>query len=131
MERRAWEKRVRALGWQIDSEQDDWYMTHIAKIRIGTLLLFLSVVIAMGLTPRAGAPRVRVLLSPEITTSGMPGTYRVSFVIDEDSLSAGGGVKVRFVKGFIRPQTTNPYYAGYVTAQTSNPAAVLVITQFV
>ncbi|MGH7493270.1 MAG: DUF3604 domain-containing protein [bacterium] len=106
-------------------------MAHIAKIRLGAILLLLSVFIALGLTPRGRAPRVRVLLSPEITTSGIPGTYRVSFVIDEDSLSAGGGFKVRFVKGFTKPQTSNPYYAGYVTAQASNPGAVLAITQIV
>src|SRR5262245_40493378 len=106
-------------------------MPHVNKMRIGAALLFLSVIIALGLTPRAETPRVRVLLSPDVVTTGMPGTYRVSFVIDEDSLAAGGGIKIRFVKGFARPQTSDPDSAGYVTAQVSNPAAGLAVTQII
>ncbi len=103
--------------------------SRIATFRMSAFLLFMSVMAALALRLRADFPRVHTLLSPSTTTTLLPGAYRVSFIIDEDGMAAGGGIKVRFVKGFAQPQTSNPFFAGYVTAQVSNPAAAIAITQ--
>lgn len=73
---------------------------------------------------------MRVTISPQVAIADSFGTWRISFVLQADSMAPGGGVKVRLVKGFVpAPQFDNPELAGYVEARTSNARANVKIVQ--
>lgn len=60
-----------------------------------------------------------VVVYPDTAIVGIRGEWLVKYIVTSDSLVKGGGIKVRFVKGFSAPQSTNPDSHGYVFTWTS------------
>lgn len=78
------------------------------------------------------APQVEVVVSPAFTGVDTLAAYRVSFVVTQDSIAPGGGIKIRFMRGFGRfekPQNLNPDSGGYVDVRATRPGAKMQITQ--
>lgn len=104
-------------------------LNNIGKIRLSVILPAAGFILVLGWSQRAEPPRMRVALFPASTMAGTAGTYRLSFILDDESMAAGGGVKIRFVKGFGKPQANDPVSPGYATAAASNPGTTVRITQ--
>ncbi|MDZ7301494.1 MAG: DUF3604 domain-containing protein [candidate division KSB1 bacterium] len=84
-------------------------------------------ILALFLGKNASAAGIRALVTPAVASVRTPGTWRVSLIVEADRMAVGGGVKVRFGRGFNKIQNTNPELAGYVEANTSNSKASVTI----
>lgn len=73
----------------------------------------------------------RVLVTPITVGVREPVTWELKFELRELQMSVGGGIKVRFAKGFFphAPQSAEPGAPGYVSATTSSSSARVAVTQ--
>jgi hypothetical protein len=78
--------------------------------------------------PQPAADEMLASISPTFAVVRSAGTWKLSCVIQADSMAVGGGVKVRFIKGFGRHQNIDPNLPNYVSAGTSRPGATIAIT---
>ncbi|MCI0693000.1 DUF3604 domain-containing protein [candidate division KSB1 bacterium] len=78
--------------------------------------------------PRSVADEMLASISPAFAVVRSAGTWKLSCVIQADSMAVGGGVKVRFIKGFSSLQYTDPNLRNYVSAGTSRPRTTIAIT---
>ena len=73
----------------------------------------------------SGGDGIKAIVSPDFAYASRRGTWRVSMVLETDPIVVGGGIKVRFVKGFKHATSSK----NYVQVETSNKLADLQITQ--
>ncbi|MDZ7290454.1 MAG: DUF3604 domain-containing protein [candidate division KSB1 bacterium] len=92
----------------------------------GVIFLICPLGLIMAQTKKQQA--MMTIISPQTAMVRTPGTWRLSFVIQADSMAIGGGLKIRFVKGFSQVQNEDPNSPNYVTVSTSNPRATVSIT---
>ncbi|MDZ7344500.1 MAG: DUF3604 domain-containing protein [candidate division KSB1 bacterium] len=96
------------------------------------LLFFLVSRFARDEAAKPASREVRAIVSPQTAVVSMPGLWRVSFIIDADSMAVGGGVKVGFIKGFSALENTDQDSVGRVgrvEANCSNVRSTVRITQ--
>jgi len=81
-----------------------------------------------GELPNADA---RASVTPETVGVSDPVTWQLTFELGAGEMLVGGGIKVRFAKGFFpnAPQTTEPDAAGYVSVTTSSLSARVAVSQ--
>jgi hypothetical protein len=94
-------------------------------------LCFLVALLSLAFTGHRAMPATEegeAIISPSTAVVHTRGTWRLSFIVKADSMAVGGGVKIRFIKGFHTIQINDPNLPNYVSARTSNPQAKVVIS---
>lgn len=108
--------------------RDDESTEVIVKHSIFHILLLLGTMagVTMLLFPLSGAQSAGdgagiATLVPATAPAGATGHWTVDYLLPEGAMAAGGGVKIRFVSGFMpyALQTSDPAQPGFVSAETS------------
>ncbi len=86
-------------------------------------LLFIGTLLGLSLHQAQSTAGLQTFVTPSTVTVRVPGSVRVSFVLQHEGMARGGGLKIRLPKGFERPQADSPDLPNYVVVQTSKVQA--------
>lgn len=99
----------------------------IVLFRVIAISLIALLWLSMADGVKGNRAALTVVIEPHVAYVRTAGTWQLEFQITEDDMVAGAALKVRFPKGFGKPQSESDRHINYVEVETSSDSGEVVI----